>query len=219
MAQVGLLHGAEEMQRISNLAHWGEGAVLALAGVIAMVDAAGYGAGRARYLWPGLIVFAGLALLGYLLLPHHGLEHARDQWAFVFGDPQQRQHVVLAALALVAGAIELAYHAGRLQRPAWQLVWPAAVGTVGLMFARHTQHGTAEAVARAALIHRYLGLLFIATGALRAAEIFGGAHTRWLAFSWPFTLLAAAALLGAYREPAGAYHDGGTAAHEPRTTP
>ena len=205
--QVPPLHTADEMQRISNLAHAVEGAVLAFAALVVLLQASDLmNRGRARYLWPGLVFLAGVFLLGYLLIPHHGREHARAQWEFVFGDPQQRQHIVVAVLATAGGLAELLYRTGRLEQWWWQLVWPAVVVTVGLMFGLHTQHGTDEAVRRAVLIHRWLGLFLIAAGALRAVEVLPGARTRWLAYAWGSALLAAAALLIAYREPPGAYH-------------
>jgi hypothetical protein len=208
MPQVPPWHTPDEMQQISNLAHWVEGAVLALAALIALAQAAGYlGGPRARYLWPGVVLTAGIFLLGYLLIPHHGLGLTREQWAFVFGDPQQRQHVVLAALAVLGGAAELAYRAGRLDGWGWQLAWPLAAAVIGGMFALHTQHGVHEAVARAVLMHRVLGSLLIATGVLRVAELLWVPRASWLAFAWGLTLLAAAALLVLYREPEGAYRD------------
>jgi hypothetical protein len=213
MPQVPPWHTPDEMQQLSNLAHWIEGAVLGAAALIALAQAAGRLTGhRARYLWPGVVLGAGIFLLAYLLLPHHGAARARAQWAFVLGDPQQRQHVVLAALATLGGAAELAYRAGRLPAWGWQLVWPLAAAVIGGMFALHTQHGMDEAVARAVLMHRILGSLLIATGALRIAELFWVRRASWLAFGWGATLLAAAVLLALYREPEGAYREGGSSA-------
>lgn len=80
-----------------------------------------------------------------------------------------------------------------------------------MVFAAHAQHGTPEAVHRAVLVHRYLGILLIGTGLLRSADVLLRTRIRWLAFSWGITLLGAAALLAVYREPQGAYrtHDAG----------
>jgi uncharacterized membrane protein HdeD (DUF308 family) len=199
-------HTPEEMRQISNLAHWIEGAVLGSAAVIALVEASGrQAAHRARLLWPAVVLSAGVFLLGYLVIPHHGLSRTREQWAFVFGDPQQRQHVALATLAAVGGVVELFHRTGRLRGRAWQLVWPAAIVTAGLLFALHTQHGTGDAVARATLIHRVLGVLLIAAGVLRVADAFAAERRRWPAFAWPLALLGASILLASYREPEGAY--------------
>jgi hypothetical protein len=208
MLQVPPLHTPEEMQQISNLAHQVEGAVLGLAAVIALVQATGrWSTGPIRFLWPGLILGAGIFLLGYLLLPHHGLHHALDQWGFIFGDPQQRQHLVLAVLITVAGAAEVLHLAGRVQAAGWAFVWPGAALVAGGLFLLHTQHGTTEAALRAGLVHRYLGVLLIASGVLKAAEVLWSARARWLAFPWVLTLFAAALLLAAYREPEGAYRE------------
>jgi hypothetical protein len=231
VAQLSPFHTPQEMQQISNLAHWIEGALLGAAALVALSQArtqpetqtraraepsARAGRVRARYAWPSLVLIAGVALLAYLLLPHHGLANAREQWVFIFGDPQQRQHVVVAALAIAGGGAELLFRAGRVRSAAWQLVWPAAVTAVGLMFATHTQHGTDEAVRRAARTHQVLGVLLVATGVLRVAELAGG---DWLAFSWALTLLGASVVLAFYREPEGAYQPGAGAPHTGHATP
>jgi hypothetical protein len=222
MTQLSPFHTPAEMQHISNLAHWIEGAVLGTAALIALAQgrtqaraesAARVGHVRARYAWPSLVLTAGVALLAYLLLPHHGLANATEQWRFVFGDPQQRQHVIVAALAVVGGGAELLFRTGSVRAASWQLVWPAAVAVVGLMFAMHTQHGTDEAVMRAVRAHRLLGALLVATGVLRVAELAWGARARWLAFSWALTLLGAAVVLVLYREPKGAYQPGAGMLH------
>jgi uncharacterized membrane protein HdeD (DUF308 family) len=209
-------HTPEEMRQISNLAHWIEGAVLGSAALLALVAASGRpAADRARRAWPALVLTAGILLFGYLVFPHHGLNRTREQWAFVFGDPQQRQHVLLAMLAALGGAAELFHRTGRLRSRAWQLVWPAATITAGLLFALHTQHGTGDAVARAILIHRVLGSLLVGVGVLKVADAFSERRRPWLAFAWPLALLGAAILLASYREPAGAYE----AKHAPHAVP
>ena len=173
-----------------------------MAGLIILAQAAGRVRGaRALYLWPGLVLFAGVGLLGVLLLPHHRDVPARVQWAFVIGDPQQRQHLVLGFLIVIAGTVELLLRGGRLHAPLWRVAWPAAVIIVGVLFIIHAQHGPHEAIARALLFHRVLGALLIATGLLRLWEIASGSTARWLSFSWGLTLLAAGALLIGYREP------------------
>jgi hypothetical protein len=210
IGQIAPFHTAEEMRALSNWAHWAEGAVLAVAACIALAQVAGYLQDRrARSLWPAVIGAAGAFLLVYLLFPHHGLGRAPVQWAFIFGDAQQRQHLVYGALTLAGGGTELLYRSGRLEDWRWQLVWPTAAAIIGVMFAAHTQHGTAEAVQRAALVHQYLGVLLILTGLLRSADVLSGARVRWLGFSWALTLLGAAVALGMYREPEGAYMEPG----------
>jgi hypothetical protein len=207
--QVPAWHTPEEMRQLSDLAHRIEGALLGTVAAIALAQAGRrWSSVRAQLLWPVLLLTAGVILLGYLLIPHHGLDRAGDQWRFVLGDAQQRQHVILALLVAIGGGSELFYRAGRLRSRLWQLGMPAAAVTIGLLFALHAQHGTTEAVARAILIHRTLGTLLITTGMLRAFEVLTARHRRWLSTAWPLTLLAASVLLVVYREPEGAYETG-----------
>jgi hypothetical protein len=208
------------MQSFSNWAHWGEAAVLALAACLALAEAAGHLKGeRGRSLWPVVITAAGGFLLLYLLIPYHGLKRAPAQWAFIVGEPQQRQHLVFSALTLVGGGAELLYRARRLEDWRWQLVWPAAAVVMGVMFAAHAQHGTTEAVHRAMLVHRYLGILLIGTGLLRSADVLLRTRIRWVAFSWGLTLLGAAVLLAVYREPDGAYRTEHASGHQAHAVP
>jgi hypothetical protein len=136
---------ADEMRGLSNLAHLIEGVVLAIAALIVRAEAPGRLRGeRGRIAWPSIILFAGVVLLGYLLIPHHGLANARAQWGFIFGVPQQRQHVVLAALVVIGGGAELLSRRGRLRGRAWSLRWPVAAATAGILFIAHPQHGTSR---------------------------------------------------------------------------
>lgn len=206
LLQLPPFHTADEMRGLSNLAHVIEGVVLAIAALIALAEAAGRLRGeRGRIAWPTIMLFAGVFLLGYLLIPHHGLANARAQWAFIFGVPQQRQHVVLAALVVIGGGAELLSRRGRLRGRAWSLIWPVTAATAGILFVAHSQHGTSEAIARAVMLHRWIGTLLIASGVLRATEVLGARRTPWVKYAWPLALLASAVLLAIYREPRGAY--------------
>ena len=149
---------------------------------------------------------AGAGLLLYLVIPHHGLDKARLQWSFVFGDPQQRQHVIIAMLILVAGVFEILGRAGRLRGRSWMLAWPAAVAVVGILFLVHQQHGTSEAVARAMRVHRYLGTTLVLVGLLAGFDSLRARRGGALGVGWALGLLVAAVLLIIYREPEGAYH-------------
>ena len=195
-------HTAEEMRAISDFVHRVEGAIVAVIALLVIAEAAGRL--RNRRLWPGTVCVAGLFLFVALLAPHHGLNHARSQWAFVFGDPQQRQHLLIAALVTVGGVAELLSR-GRMKARCWTLVWPAAVAGVGLAFLLHTQHGTGEAVARAVTVHRLLAGAFVATGIARAAEVLRDTRAGLLRYAWGVILLIAAGILFTYREPPGAY--------------
>lgn len=205
--QLTPLHTPVEMRAISNIAHVIEGVVLGAAALIIILQAAGrFDEGRAKFLWPGLIVFAGTALLLYLVIPHHGLERTRLQWSFVFGDPQQRQHVIIASLIIVAGVVEILARAGRLHGSHWPLAWPIALAVVGTLFIVHQQHGTGDAVARATLVHRWLGTTLVLAGTLAGIGVVLDRRRGALAVGGGVLLFIAALLLIAYREPEGAYH-------------
>lgn len=212
--QIAPLHNAEDMQAISNLAHQVEGVVVATAAILALVQSIRFDPpSRIGRSWPALITVAGVFLLGYLLVPHHGVAHARSQWQFILEDEQQRQHLMFGVLITVGGIAELLYRADggvTLQRG---LVWPAAVLVIGAVFAAHRQHGTEDAVVRALLLHRVLGVILIVTAVIRAAELLWETRARELGRVWPMTMLAAAFILMSYREPPGAYHPGPANAH------
>jgi hypothetical protein len=197
-------HTPEEMQLISNAAHVVEGAIIMIVAVIALAQAIGYAlSGRRRFAWPSLLLAAGVFLLLYLLIPWHGFDQAVAQWQYIFTDPQQRQHFAIAVALTLAGGAEV-LHVRRADR--WLApVFPLATVAVGIAFFMHTQHGTTEAVQRAVLIHKLLGMFLGSAGVLAmTARI--KPQVRWLQFAWPAALLIAAVLLFVYREPAGAYH-------------
>lgn len=229
----GPLHTAEEMRQISDLAHWIEGAVVMLAAVLAIWGATSASRAAGNGIrpdaespsWAIVILGAGIVLTFFLVFPHHGINRAREQWKFVFGDPQQRQHVVIAALLIAGAASEVLYRTRRGFPRLLAYLWPASAGSIGLLFALHTQHGTTESVARAVLLHRALAFLFIGAALIRAAQILSGgdlsprSRYRWLSMTWPALLLAASVLLLSYREPVGAFgapHSTGTVSPHPR---
>lgn len=205
--QVALLHTPEEMRQIVNVAHVVEGIVIGAA-AIAMVVEARAALRNARLVWPAIMVAAGVGLLLFLFIPHHGLALATTQWNFIVGDPQQRQHVVIAILITAAGVVELQRGRERLSARAWGFAWPAALAAIGALFLVHEQHGTAEAVATAIRVHRYLGATFIVVGVLSAINASRPRPSRWITLAIAATLLVTASLLIAYREPPGAYEAG-----------
>jgi hypothetical protein len=209
MLQAGVpaWHTPEDMEAFSNAAHVAEGVVIAAAALIALAQAAGHAhSGRTRLASPMLVLFGGVFLLVFLLFPHHGLDLARDQWVFIFGDPQQRQHLLIAAALAIAGWAEVAHQ--RRPRKWLAIALPIALALIGASFLLHTQHGTTAAVERATHVHRLLGSVLTATAALVVASRLKP-KVQWLHYAWPIALLFAALLLFAYREPIGAYggHD------------
>lgn len=197
-------HTAEEMQLFSNAAHIAEGLILAAVALSALAQQFGHlGRGRWRFLWPGLLLGAGVFLLAYLLIPWHGLSMSLPQWRFIFGDPQQRQHFIIAVALTVCGAAEVA-NVRRFRR--WLApVFPLAVLLIGAAFLSHTQHGAASSMQRAMLVHRLLGITLIVSAALALASRLKPEMAA-LRYAWPVALLGSAALLFTYREPKGAYH-------------
>lgn len=201
------MHTPEQLRLLSNVGHWIEGGILAIVGVVALIQAfSDRTSGPWIYLWPGFVLVAGVTLALYLLL-HHGGD-VGTAWRFVTSDPQQRQHLGMAVLLSIAGAAETAYHVRTVSTPALLFVWPAVLIVIGVLFTIHTQHGTSDAVTWAARVHRYLGIVLITAGVSRAAEILYANDAAWLRFVWPAMLLVAALLLIAYREPQGAYERG-----------
>jgi hypothetical protein len=174
---VAPLHTADEMRELSNMAHLFEGLILGIAALVALHAATlrwrGDDSSRSRaakLLWPSLITAAGLFLLGYLVIPHHGLENARVQYTFILEDPQQRRHVWLALLAVFGGGAELIGTVSPTAPRMLAHVWPVTVAVAGISFLAHTQHGSDPAVERAMMIHRYIGIAFLLTALLRATH-------------------------------------------------
>lgn len=200
----------EHLQFISNLAHWIEGILFAAVATIALLRAWGYATWKgAQYLWPSLIVIAGLFLPVYILFQVGSSQFSASR-EFIFGDPQQREHVSMAVLLILAGAAELIAEAKVVRAKIWKLIAPGALVAIGLLLFYHTEYGTQEAVAEAVTMHRYQGFSVILVGVFKAAEVLWQQSVKWLAYPWIIVLLITATLLIAYREPAGAYRSAGT---------
>jgi hypothetical protein len=175
--------------------HWVEGAVLAAAGGLALLDALRPELEWPRRWWPRVALGAGLAL-GALILGgsiHHG-----GPRLYLRHEHQDREHLQMAGLAAVGGLVEqlgdgAAARAGM----------PAALIGIGALFLGHEQHGTGEARDRAERTHKRLGRSLVAAGGARAADGFG-LPGPWR-YVWPTLTLAVAGQLIAYREPAGAF--------------
>lgn len=202
---MGQLPTPEQLQLISNIAHWIEGGIVRAVAVIALAQALGYAKSNgAPYLWPGLMLLAGLFLPLFLLF-RNGFDKVGSSWEFIISDPQQRQHLLLVFPLLAMGAVEMLLRAEILQGKFWEFVSPGALVMIGVVFLAHIQYGTPEAVAEAVTKHRYLGGLIILAGLVKAAEALWLQKFKWLAFPWVILLLMTAALLISYREPEGAF--------------
>jgi hypothetical protein len=197
----------EQLQFYSNVGHTIEGTLFAIVGLIALVQALGYmKSRRALYIWPALIVVAGVFLPIFILL-QRGISQIGSSWNFVIQDPQQRQHIFLAFLLVVAGIGELLVRSKTVQAGFWKFIPPAALLAIGITLLFHTQYGTPEAIAEAMRKHHYQGIVVIMVGLFRIADILWQRKQKWLAYPWIVFLFMAAALLLTYREPWGAYRN------------
>ena len=196
---------AEELQWISNLAHWIEGGMFAIVGVLALLQAFGYAQSRGvQYVWPGLILVAGIFLPVFILL-QRGINGIGITWNLVVRDPQQREHFAMAILLLAAGLAEVLLRTKRNRAVIWQFVAPMALAIIGVLFFVHTEYGTPEAISEAARKHTYMGLAILLAGLFKVADVLWRKRFPWLAFPWIAMLMVAALLLITYREPPGAY--------------
>jgi len=194
------LEVAERLQFASNLAHWIEGGLFAVVAMIALLQALGYIKSKgARYLWPSLIILGGLFLPVYIAV------QGETNLGLLINDPQQVEHALMALLLVLAGAAEILFGAGLVQRRIWRFVAPAALIAIGIIFLIHTEYGTPEAVAESVSKHRYLGFAVMLVGIFKAAEVQWQRTIRWLAYPWIIALFVTALLLITYREPKGAY--------------
>lgn len=198
---------AEHLRESSNLAHTVEGVLLLAAAAIAGAQALGkFRGGWREFVWPMLLVSAGVFLLLYLPT-HHGIAAIPVVLRYTMTDAQQRQHFLLATLAVVGGVG--AYVARRREirggSTSWHaLLFSSALAAIGLLFLLHPQHGTSEAVVRARTLHVVIGALFIASGTAHALATRRPA-SRALSLVWPLILASTALALMLYREPPGAY--------------
>lgn len=199
LAIVFKIHTPEELVLYSNIAHWVEGGIFLLVAAIALLQIFGYLKNK-LYLWPSLILIAGLFLPIFSFIHH--LDELGLAWQATIYDPQQRQHMFMAILMSIGGFSELMRL--KYRESLWKFILPIVLATIGVLFLTHPQHGTNEAVLQAALIHKYLGSVLVLSGVFRAAEMLWP-NRKWLAYPWLIFLTIAAVLLISYREPEGAY--------------
>ncbi len=196
------LHTLEELIYLSNLAHWIEGGLFSAVVIIAFVQATGiYRASWLKYVWPSLILAAGL-FLPIFSFSHHWNEMELAFKATIY-DAQQRQHLYIAIIVTVAAALE--FYSIKTDKLWAKVAFPAGLLIIGLLFLAHQQHGTSEAVMNAVIIHRYLGASLILAGIFRMVEVLGKSKMKLAAYLWMIFLAVASGLLISYREPEGAY--------------
>lgn len=194
-----------QLRAASNLAHWTEGLVLIVLGLIAIVEArGGLKSCLGRFLWPGVITAAG-GLLPVFMLFRRGFANLGLSWREIVQDQQQIQHLWLAAILVAAGVVEISRRAEWLRSKSWGLAVPAGLILLGSLLWVHVQYGTPEAVAEALLWHRLQGAFLILAGFLMGSAVVFPARQHWLTFGWIFSLFLSSLLLLAYREPQGAY--------------
>lgn len=194
----------EQLQFVSNLAHWIEGALFAVIASIALIRALGYARWNgAQYLWPLLIVIGGLFLPAYIVL-QNGLNQIGERWSFIANDPQQLEHFAMALLLVLAGIGEIIGEANSYQ-PFWKLMAPGALIAIGSLLFLHTEYGTPEAIAESVTQHRYQGSLVVLVGISKVADVLWQRRVKWLAYPWIVLLFITALMLIRYREPEGAY--------------
>lgn len=199
------LQTPEQLQWISNLAHWIEGGMFAIVALIALLQALGYLKSKgAQYLWPGLVLISGVFLPAYILL-QRGPGGIGITWNLVIRDPQQREHFLMALLLLAAGLAEVLDRTKLLQTKLRKFVAPAAFIAIGFLFFIHTEYGTPEAIAESVRKHTYFGFVIALAGLFKAAEVLWQRRFKWLAYPWIALLFVAALMLITYREPYGAY--------------
>ena len=193
------LHTPEELAFYSNVAHWIEGVIFLIVAMIVLLQIFGYLKNR-LYLWPSLILIAGLFLPIFSYIHH--LDEPGLAWQATIYDPQQRQHMFMAILMSIAGFSEL--RRLKYRESLWKFLLPGVLATIGILFLTHPQHGTSEAVMQAALIHKYLGSVLVLSGVFRGVEMLQP-NQKWLKYPWVIFLTIAGILLISYREPEGAY--------------
>lgn len=198
-------HTPTEMIQFSNMAHWFEGGLLGIIVLIAIFTSLGYIKFKSSQLAGSILVLiAGGFLVPYMLL-HHGLGRVGATWQFLMNDPQQRQHLIMGLLLMLAGLAELMNALSVLKSKLWQMAFPTALAVIGVLFMIHDQHGTAEAMHASIIFHRYLGSALILSGILKAVAVIFGERYKKLHYIWIVFLAITSILLVTYREPEGAY--------------
>lgn len=193
-----MLHTPEEIVRLSNLAHFWEGATLIIIALLVAAKAFGYlRTGWQEYLWPLAALAASLTLFGFLFVGHFG--ELGKAWRVLTTDIQQKQHLTMG-LVLAAGAV-IELLAIKLKNRWLHLVFPLSILIIGILFLTHPQHGGAELAQQAAAIHKLIGIGLIFGALAQAAAWLFEKYRQALLVILALALVFSAGLFMAYREP------------------
>lgn len=199
------LHSPQQLQDLSNFAHWAEGAIFLAVSLILLAKLLGLiKSKKIDLIWPALILFAGLFLIIYIFI-HHPISQLGTVWQAILSDPQQTQHFIMALLLIGAAALQLLYSTGKLTLKLIPFIFPAVVLITGLMFIFHPQHGTDEAIRYMLFYHRSLGSVLVLAGLVNVFSVYGNQKNKLTSFVGVSFLLVASILLLLYREPIGSY--------------
>src|SRR6185503_20136744 len=100
------LHTPEELVQITNAGHIGEGTVLIIISLLLVAGGLGFlQKSWQRYLIPGISLFAGIALFGFLFYDH--LHEFGRAWQWIVNDMQQQQHLWMAIILTVVSPLAL----------------------------------------------------------------------------------------------------------------
>ena len=194
-----------QLRAASNVAHWGGGVLLLALSVTTLRETRGALARSAgRYLYPALISGGGFTLVAFLLF-RRGMGNLSLAWTQVLRDPQQIEHLWLAAILMAAGGVETLHRANLLRSRLWELAVPLGLASIGSLLWMHIQYGTPQAVEYAKLLHRVQGSFLFLAGAAKTADVLWPSRRHRLRPVWIVCLFISAVLLLTYREPLGAY--------------
>jgi len=193
-----MLHTPEELVRLSNAAHIAEAIVLLVIAGLIFAQALGYlHFGWKRYLWPSVALLASL-IIAYALFVGHWDELGKA-WRVITTDMQQKQHFQIGALIGIGAIAELI--AIKLKKKWLHLVFPIAVGIIGILFISHPQHGTEELARRGLAIHRIAGAALIISALAQAGAILRPKSQKALLIVTSVALAVSAGAFMVYREP------------------
>lgn len=155
-------------------------------------------AGAIRGAWTKYIVAAGAFAMGAFLILDPIVFHGGG-----FG-AEGVQHQIQGGVAVVVAIIEFARARGRLQARGWGVLFPLGLLAVGILFAAHSQHGTAAMRAQLAL-HRILGATIMMMAIVKFVDVMGWAKGNWARVGWLLLGLGVAVQLFLYAEDPGGH--------------